>query len=126
LTTKIHLLCNQIGEPLRFLLTGGQVHDCTQAVALLSGRKAEAVLADKGYDAYAIVEHIEARGAKAVIPPKSNRKQQREYDRELYKKRNPNSSAGLPTGTTRTESASKPLSRSPAPSILLLSIVDTA
>jgi hypothetical protein len=27
-------------------------------------------------------------GAKAVIPPKSNRKQQREYDKELYKKRN--------------------------------------
>jgi transposase len=88
LTTKIHLLCNQLGEPLRFLLTGGQVNDCTQAIALLGERKAEAVLADKGYDADAIVEHIEAMGAKAVIPPKSNRKQQREYDKDLYKKRN--------------------------------------
>jgi transposase len=48
----------------------------------------KAVLADKGYDADAIVEHIEAMGAKAVIPPKSNRKQQREYDEDLYKKRN--------------------------------------
>jgi len=88
LTTKIHLLCNQLGEPLRFRLTGGQVNDCTQAIALLGDRKAEAVLADKGYDADAIVEHIEAMGAKAVIPPKSNRKQQREYDKDLYKKRN--------------------------------------
>ena len=36
------------------------------------------MLADKGYDADAIVEHIEAIGAKAVIPPKRSRKVQRE------------------------------------------------
>lgn len=69
-------------------MTGGQVNDCTQAITLLGERRAEAVLADKGYDSDAIVEHIENSGAKAVIPPKSNRKQQREYDKELYKKRN--------------------------------------
>jgi transposase len=50
-------------------LTGGQINDCTQAIALLGERKAEAVLADKGYDADAIVEHIEAMGGTAVIPP---------------------------------------------------------
>jgi transposase len=70
------------------LLTGGQVNDCTQAIALLADSQAEAVLADKGYDTDAIVEHIENTGARAVVPPKSNRKQQREYDQELYKKRN--------------------------------------
>lgn len=31
------------------------------------------------------MEHIEAMGAKAVIPPKRNRKVQREYDKNLYK-----------------------------------------
>ena len=87
-TTKIHLLCNQLGEPLRFRLTGGQVNDCTQAIALLGERQAEAVLADKGYDADAIVEHIEAMGAKPVIPPKANRSLKRPYDQELYKQRN--------------------------------------
>ena len=71
-----------------FLITGGQVNDCTQAIALLGQHKAEAVLADKGYDTDAIVEHIEASGAKAVIPPKRNRKLQREYDKDLYKQRN--------------------------------------
>ena len=71
-----------------FRITGGQVNDCTQAVALLGTRKAEAVLADKGYDADVIVEHIEAMGAKAVIPPKRNRKVQRQYDQVLYKQRN--------------------------------------
>ena len=69
-------------------MTAGQVNDCTQAIALLGERKAEAVLADKGYDADAIVEHTEAMGGIAVIPPKSNRKQQRPYDKELYKQRN--------------------------------------
>ena len=73
---------------MQFLLTGGQVADCTQAIPLLGERKAEAVLADKGYDADAIVAHIKFSGAQAVIPPKSNRKQQRPYDKELYKQRN--------------------------------------
>ena len=46
------------------------------------------MLADKGYDSDAIVEHVESMGAKAVIPPKRNRKIQREYDQQLYKQRN--------------------------------------
>jgi transposase len=122
--SKIHLLCNQLGEPLRFLLTGGQGNDCIQAIALLGEHKAEAALADKGCDSDAIVEHIGNTGAKAVIPPKSNRKQQREYDKYPYKKRNriknaaspdSNSFADWPPGTTRIELASKPSSRSLAP-----------
>ena len=88
LTTKIHLLTNELGLPLDFLVTGGQVNDCTQAIELLGRHKAEAVLADKGYDADAIVEYVEAMGARAVIPPKRNRKVQREYDKALYKQRN--------------------------------------
>lgn len=35
LTTKIHLLPNEMGVPLDFLITGGQGSDCTQAIALL-------------------------------------------------------------------------------------------
>ena len=69
-------------------MTAGQVNDCTQAIALLGERKTEYVLADKGYDTDAIVAHVEAMDAVAVIPPKSNRKQQREYDKTLYKQRN--------------------------------------
>jgi transposase len=62
--------------------------DCSQAIDLLGQRKAEAVLADKGYDADVIVQRIEETGAKAVIPPKRNRKVQRDYDQLLYKQRN--------------------------------------
>jgi transposase len=74
--------------PVDFLVTGGQVNDCTQAIALLGERKAEWVLADKGYDSQAILNRIEAMGAVIVVPSKSNRKQQRTHDKELYRKRN--------------------------------------
>jgi transposase len=76
------------GQPIRFSLTGGQAHDAPQAIPLLTGIKAEGVIGDKGYDSDQILDFIQEQGAVAVIPPKSNRKAQREYDRELYKQRN--------------------------------------
>jgi transposase len=88
LTTKIHLLCNALGQPVDFVVTAGQVADCTQAIPLLGERQTRAVLADKGYDTDSIVQHIEAAGADAVIPPKTNRKAPRFYDKTLYKQRN--------------------------------------
>ena len=51
-------------------------------------RRTEAVIADKGYGAEVILAHIQATGAIAVIPPKRNRKQPRQYDISLYKQRN--------------------------------------
>jgi transposase len=89
LTTKIHLLVNQLGMPLEFLITAGHISDYTPAIELLGTRQAEAVIADKGYDSDALVAHVEtAMNAKAVIPPRSNRKLQRHYDHALYKLRN--------------------------------------
>ena len=82
------MLCNQLGESVDFRLTAGQVHDSTQAQALLGQRRAEAVIADKGYDADVIVRYIEAHGARAVIPPKRNRRVQRKFSRALYRQRN--------------------------------------
>lgn len=54
---------------------------------MIEGITAEALLADKGYDTDAIVEQAKNQGMKAIIPPKKNRKIQREYDQELYKLR---------------------------------------
>ena len=62
--------------------------DITQANALIEGLSTEAVIGDKGYDADALVARIHAAGAQAVIPPRSNRTEQRAYDRHLYKDRN--------------------------------------
>ena len=50
--------------------------------------KAEALLADKAYDAdKRVIEKLKVQNKEAVIPPKSNRKEPREYDKELYKAR---------------------------------------
>jgi transposase len=55
---------------------------------LLEGLAPDYVIADKGYDGDQLIATIEATGAEAVIPPKSNRKVQREYDKILYRERN--------------------------------------
>ena len=73
---------------MRFVLTGGQVNDCTQADRLLENAETGHVIADKGYDTDGVLEKIRGLGAVAVVPPRSNRKAQREYDEELYKRRN--------------------------------------
>lgn len=46
------------------------------------------MIADKGYDADALVKRIEAGGAEAIIPSRSNRLAPREYDRHRYQARN--------------------------------------
>ena len=76
------------GRPLRFILTGGQVHDVTQASALVADWQPSHVIADKGYDSQACVDSIEQGGAQAVIPPRARRKSPRAYDVDLYKQRN--------------------------------------
>ncbi len=44
-----------------------------------------ALLADKAFDANWLLEELDERGATAVIPPKANRKYQRNYDADAYK-----------------------------------------
>jgi transposase len=88
LTTKIHMLTDALGRPLRFVITAGQVNDATQAELLLEGVRTRCVIADRGYDGEKVLKKVKELGALAVIPPRSNRKVQREYDREIYKERN--------------------------------------
>ncbi len=48
---------------------------------------AEYLLADRGYDSDEIVNQAIKQGMAPVIPPRKNRKEQRDYDRYLYKLR---------------------------------------
>jgi transposase len=68
-------------------ITAGTEADCSYGEKLIEGLDALALLADKGYDTDAIVAAAEAQHMKVVIPPKKNRKVQRDYDKELYRKR---------------------------------------
>lgn len=88
LTTKLHAICDALGNPIRFLLTPGQRHDLSQAASLLKGVKTEAVLADRNHDANWLIAQIARLGADVVIPPKRNRRVQRAYDVNLYADRN--------------------------------------
>lgn len=77
-----------MGNPIGFHLTGGQACDLDGADELLPQIEAEIVLADKGFDAdERVLIPLQKAGKTAVIPPKANRKVQREYDKELYKAR---------------------------------------
>ena len=49
-STKIHILVDALGNPVEFILTGGQQADVTQAAPLMRGHLADAVMADKAYD----------------------------------------------------------------------------
>ena len=73
---------------MRFSITGGQRADVSQAIPLLTGIETGAVIADKGYESNRVLAFIRDQGAEAVIPPKSNRRDPWEYDRELYRERN--------------------------------------
>ena len=81
-------MCDAKGRPVRFTLTGGQRADVSQAIPLLTGIETGAVIADKGYESNRILAIIRDQGAEAVIPPKANRRDPWEYDRELYRQRN--------------------------------------
>jgi transposase len=86
-STKIHLATDALGNALRFILTGGERNDITQAEALVKDLRAEHVIADKGYDAEAFVLHLKGRDSVAVIPSRATNKVQREIDTHLYKER---------------------------------------
>jgi transposase len=86
--TKIHAAVSGLMLPVRILLTAGQEADVTQAEGLIEGLPIEVVIGDKGYDSDRLVGLIRGKGAKAVIPPRSNRNERREYDEEQYKDRN--------------------------------------
>jgi transposase len=88
LSTKVHLACDGLCNPLRLVLTGGEVHEVTQAPLLLADFHPNQVIADKGYDSDTLVTQIEKGGGEAVIPARGNRRHPREHDAEVYKERN--------------------------------------
>jgi len=88
LSTKIHTTVDALGNPTGFHLTPGQAHDLEGADVLLKDTQADAVIADKAYDAQArVIEPLLKAGKAIVIPPRSTRKDQRDYDRHVYKAR---------------------------------------
>ena len=90
ITTKLHFVVKEDGVPVQFSITDGVTADCKEGINLI--QKLENVnevtlIADKAYDSNEVIAAIESKGMKDCIPPRKNRKIQREYDNELYKTR---------------------------------------
>lgn len=88
ITTKVHARVDALGNPREISLTGGNANDCTEAPRLIAAARAEMIIGDKGYDSNELISLIEDLGMQAVIPPRKHRKNQRSYDKEIYKERN--------------------------------------
>ncbi len=73
---------------MRYVLTGGEVNDVTQADRLLRGLRGRAVVGDRAYDSDALLASIAAQDMAAVVPFRRNRKVQRPLDAEAYAQRN--------------------------------------
>lgn len=85
MNTKIHAI---VGKDLRaatFLLSAGNVEDCTEAVPLL---KKCNILADKVYGTKEIRDYLHEQSATYTIPPKVSVKHPWPFDKEVYKHRN--------------------------------------
>ena len=87
LNTKIHLAVDANGMPVRVLVTEGARADCKEAVHLIQGLSAQALLADRGYDTQEMIDRALRSGMAVVIPPKRNRRERRDYDHYICKLR---------------------------------------
>ena len=74
---------------MRLLFTGGNAHDSTLAIDLLSlvDIKGSIVMGDKAYGSEKVREYITSREATYVIPPKDNNPNPWECDWWQYKER---------------------------------------
>ena len=108
-STKAHLVCDGLGNPLAALLTPGQQHESTVCTELLAnvrvrtstggGRphtRPKLVVADRGYDAGDFRRYLHRRGIRCVIPekrvPAGKRRRRRgrppTFCRATYRQRN--------------------------------------
>ena len=80
----MHAIVNELGNPISFLLSGGQIHDSKIALSLLEtiDIHGSRIIADRAYGCEEIREYIMEN---YVIPTKRNTKKPWFMDWYLYK-----------------------------------------
>ena len=73
-----------LGYLVRFAILPGQAHDLAGVPELPGGLPFAAFVGDRAFDADWLLKELKGRGAKAVIPPRRNRTEPREHDRDMY------------------------------------------
>ena len=88
-TTKIHALVDALGNPLKLMFTGGNVHDSKIAIPLLShvDISSSIIQGDKAFNSKEIRSYITSQGATYAIPPRENDPNPWECDWWQYKER---------------------------------------
>ena len=71
-SSKIHIVVDAVGFPLRFSLTGGERHDITQAESLLAPFHFDAFIGDKGYDSDHLRDLLETNQVEVVVAIANN------------------------------------------------------
>lgn len=92
LTTKIHMVTATDRSAVSFSLSGGEAHDAPEGIALLERTQKlpeqKYILMDRAYEGDNVRKKAAEKGFSPVVPPKSNRRNPWEYDKEMYKQRN--------------------------------------
>jgi len=93
LTTKIHSIVADETLPIVRQLSSGSASDDPEGQKLMEKtpkkiRQGKPLMMDKAYEGDSCRAKAKNCGMIPVVPPKSNRKQSWEYDKELYKGRN--------------------------------------
>ena len=88
LNSKLHAVCDRKGRPLIMLLSQGQMSDYKDAALMIDAfPRAQALLADRGYDADWFRHALAERGIAACIPSKTNHKVPNPHDTAFYRQR---------------------------------------
>jgi transposase len=99
LSTKLHVRAEGKGNPMAFVVSPGQRHECRYAEALLDqgavkrpgpGRprlRPDRVAADKGYSYPHVRRALRTRGIGAVIPTRKDQRRNPRFDRVAYRTR---------------------------------------
>jgi transposase len=88
LNSKLHTACDGKGRPLIMLLCEGEMRDYKGSALMIDALPgAEALLADRGYDADWCGAALEQHGITPCIVSKTNRKVPTPHDTALYPQR---------------------------------------
>ena len=84
LTSKLHVVCDGKGRPVRLLLSEGPCSDFTGAELLLQDLpEANVLIGDKGYDSNKIGAMVLEQGITPCIPSRRNRAKRLPHSKRL-------------------------------------------
>ena len=58
LNSTIHLVVNEYGVPINFIVTNGSCADCKEAIYLIKNINAKLIFADRAYDTNEILSYL--------------------------------------------------------------------